>query len=44
MEGRILVTLDAVGEYRRSQHGDIIAVRLRFYLRNIVACVTMKNR
>jgi len=42
-EKQILVPREAVSEWRRSHHSDLIAIQLRFYLRNILGGVTVKN-
>ena len=34
---------EAVSECRRSHHRDLIAIQLRFYLRNILGGVTVKK-
>jgi hypothetical protein len=39
-QGQLSWPPETVSECRRSQHGDLIALQLRFYLRNIVASVT----
>ena len=42
-EKQVLVPRDAISECRRSHHRDLIAIQLRFYLRNILGGVTVKK-